>query len=300
MYAAGVMTLFSPIVHGFKRLRVLDVSGCGLDEWSQVTAFGQLPALQELVLDRNAFTSVTPAVEGVFVNLVRFSLHTCAFDSWTAIDNLASYAGVKTLRLSQIPLFTGKGASEVRPVVIARFKQLTFFNGSQITGRERSDAERAYLRSILSEKRAWLTTQKAAEGDAAAEAAADQAMLALHPRYKELDGLHGADVVVAAKAVTAAADHTIASELLNITFKNMSFGSNGSLEPMAKKLPKSLTVSRLRLMVKQLFGLDPKLQQLSMRLYKDSVPFVLDDDSATIEYFGAIDGAEIFINEAKK
>lgn len=48
-----------------------------------------------------------------------------------------------------------------------------------------------------------------------------------------------------------------------------------------------------------MIGLDPKLQHLSMRLYKDGPPNYLDDEKATLSYYGAIDGAEIFINEGK-
>ena len=48
---------------------------------------------------------------------------------------------------------------------------------------------------------------------------------------------------------------SIAANLVSIIFKNLSFGSGGSLEPITKKLPSSLTVGRLRGMVKQLFGL---------------------------------------------
>lgn len=143
----------------------------------------------------------------------------------------------------------------------------------------------------------------------------------------------------------------LASELINITLRNLTFSSGGKLEPVVKKLPQSLTVSKLQLVVKQvcvlcccnpfplppskaitqpdatnpccfsfefteiflcscrnarvcathpqLFGLDPHLQQLSLRLYKDAVPVLLDDPQASIGYFGAIDGSEIFINEAK-
>jgi hypothetical protein len=92
----------------------------------------------------------------------------------------------------------------------------------------------------------------------------------------------------------------IASNLILITFRNLSFGSGGSLEPLGKKLPSSITVGRLKVMVKQLFGLDLQLQLLSIRLYKDAVPILLDDDQSTLSYYGAIDGAEIFINEANK
>ena len=79
----------------------------------------------------------------------------------------------------------------------------------------------------------------------------------------------------------------------------MSFSSGGRNEPLEKKLPGSLSISRLQLLVKQLFGLDPHLQQLSLRVYKDSPPTLLDDMQAALSYFGAIDGCEIFINEAK-
>ncbi len=127
----------------------------------------------------------------------------------------------------------------------------------------------------------------------------EQRLAASHPRYSELMDMYSADMAPAAKTSLSGNAGSLGAELVNITLRNMSFKGNGSLEPLAKKLPKSLTVARLKLMVTQLFGLESGLQQLSMRLYKDSVPFVLDDEQSSIEYFGAIDGAEIFINEAK-
>lgn len=61
---------------GFAQLRVLDISGCGLEEWSQVAAFRRLPALQELLLDGNPLLSevLPPAEDGDFAQLQRFSL----------------------------------------------------------------------------------------------------------------------------------------------------------------------------------------------------------------------------------
>lgn len=35
------------------------------------------------------------------------------------------------------------------------------------------------------------------------------------------------------------------------------------------------------------------------QLYKDSPPTLLEDDLTSLNYYGAMDGAEIFINEAK-
>jgi len=62
-------------VTGFPALRLLDLSGCGLDEWSQVAAFGNLPSLQELILDNNPLPEVLPpASDEAFPRLHRFSL----------------------------------------------------------------------------------------------------------------------------------------------------------------------------------------------------------------------------------
>jgi Leucine-rich repeat (LRR) protein len=68
-------------VTGFASLRLLDVSGCGLDEWSQVAALGGLPALQELLLDANPLSEVLPPAEGEFAQLCRFSLSSTGYAS---------------------------------------------------------------------------------------------------------------------------------------------------------------------------------------------------------------------------
>lgn len=117
----------------------------------------------------------------------------------------------------------------------------------------------------------------------------------LHPRYAEIQAKYGADLLPMGKMVEGS---DISSNLINITFKNLTFASGGSLEPLKKKLPNSITINRLKVMVKQLYGLDHHLQFLSIRSHKDALPVLLDDEMSTLGYYGATDGAEIFINEA--
>lgn len=271
-------------INAFVTLRMLDLSSCGLYDWNQVLAFRTLPALREIVLDSNPLSSVLPCPPGGFAHLQRFSISSSQLASWKDVDALASYESCCVLRLSQVPLFAGKGSSEVRPIIVGRLQRLQFFNGSTISPRERTDAEKAYLRSIMYAL------------DDAAAAGTTYDVHALHPRYGEIQAKYGADMVPMGKASQG---DSIAANLVAITFKNLSFGSGGSLEPTTKKLPTSLTVGRLRQMVKQLFGLDPPLQHLSIRVYKDAVPTLLEDDMASLSYYGAVDGAEVFINEAK-
>ena len=165
-------------------------------------------------------------------------------------------------------------------------KNLKFFNGSGITARERLDAEKNYLRSVMREVEV--------SGRSLDDSKSDSVFTSLHPRFQELHSQLSHDLAPLGRVNEGL---TLAADMINVTFRNMS--SKGSFDPLVKRIPSSVTVARLRMMIKQMYSLDPRLQQLSLRLYPDSVPTVLDDDQANLQYFGAIDGAEIFINESK-
>jgi len=277
----------------FPHVTVIDLSSCDVASWVAVKeACGALPSLQALVLDCNAIDNISPNDEEMFSNLTRVSLASTRLSSWSDVNAIATYPKLTSLRLTHIPLFSGKGASEVRPEVIARVAQLLVFNGSNVTARERMDSEKIYLRKMLRQKRII-------EGEEAEE----QSLAMFHnmnPRFNELNELYGADLLPMGGEGPSSGLSSMASDMVAVTLHNLSFASNGSLEPVSRKLPASLKVERLRLMVKQLFGLEAHKQLLSIRTYKGAVPTLMDEDEATIGYFGAIDGADIFINEAKE
>lgn len=273
-------------INGFNNLRLLDLSFCQLDDWLQVLQFQFLPNLCELLLDGNNIPNVlsNPIPGTTFNVLQRLSLSSTKLALWNDVDIINTYLNVKQLRLSQIPLFALKGASEVRPIVIGRLRQLSYFNGSVISPRERTDSEKMYLRSIMREI-------NSCSGD-------NSNIIELHPRYEELKGLYAADLLPMGNSSNNA-NSNIAADLVTIKFKNISFrsASSSSMEPLVKKLPLSLTVSKLKLMIKQLFNIDPHIQVLSIRPYKDSPPTLLDDDDTTLAYYGTVDNSEIFVNE---
>jgi tubulin-specific chaperone E len=219
--------------------------------------------------------------------------------SWSNVDAFATYPLFANLRLTNIPLFSGKGASEIRPEVIARVSCLSVFNASPITPKERIDAERAYLRKMLRQKQS-LERGERVESDTGG--LIDRSVLengefeVLHPRYTGLFGQYGEEIATSMSSSTGGMQ-TLASEMILVTLHNLSFSGNGSLEPVQKRLPASLTVDKLRLLVKQLYRVEPRLQRLSIRQYKNAMPVLMDDDDASIRYYGAIDSSDIFINE---
>ena len=149
-------------------------------------------------------------------------------------------------------------------MVIARLRLLEFFNGSPVTHRERQDAERAYFRAICREK--LLLT---APSSSASSEGVEEVLQRKHPRYSQLLELFGKEVHLSASAASSSSSagaNTLAAELISVTLHNLTFSSNGSLEPASKRLPRSLSILKLRLIVKQLFGLEPHLQLLSIRV----------------------------------
>jgi hypothetical protein len=230
-------------------------------------------------------------------------LSVCSLSAWSDVDAVATYASVSQLRLAHIPLFAGKGASEVRPIIIARIPPLLLFNGSTVSPKERSTAEKIYLRQAKQDR---IVLEKASSAQAEAAGASgtvfpaadvEAAFAAKHPRFAYLTEKYAGDIVSA--GADADAGSSMVADMLDIKLNNVSFsGTTGQqCEPISRRLPASLTVGRLKLMVRQLFGLDPIVQQLSIRDDKDAPPVLLDDDEATLRYSGACNGSEIFINE---
>jgi hypothetical protein len=222
----------------------------------------------------------------------------CRIGSFNDINQLNSYPSLIVLRLTNIPLFSNLRASEVRPEVIARVAKLEIYNASVISVRERLDAEKNYLRNIIRVMQVESQQESSSESANLDDVATKKEnFLQYHPRYTELNAKYGSELIPLGSSTSSG--HTMASEMVTITFHNLSFSSNGSLEPVQRRLPSSLSVDKIKLMVKQLFGLDPHIQQLSLRPFKDSIPIVMDESDASIKYFGATENSDIFINEAK-
>eukprot|EP01041_Mallomonas_annulata_P001141 gene1141-2208_t len=276
---------------GFERLRVLDLSGCKIELWGQILMFGRLPVLQELRLDSNAISTIQIAPEGFFKSLSQLTLGSCSISEWSDVDALATYGELHSLRLSHVPLLKGKSSSEARAEVVGRMPLLILFNGSTISAKERFDAERMYLRRTL--RTLSELKNRAAHGEVDA-----QALLAgfsvYHPRLEELSARFAGDAVM---VTTNTAGGSLATEMINVYLHNVSSNS-GNSEPLLKRLPASLTTSKLKLMIKQLFGIAPQIQVLSFRNDKESIPSPLDDGDVALSYIGIAENADIFVNES--
>jgi Leucine-rich repeat (LRR) protein len=74
--ASAVSSTDTDVVKGFANLVLLDLTRCGLDEWSQVLSFSRLPKLESLILDGNPLSNIEPVQNNsdVYQLLHRISL----------------------------------------------------------------------------------------------------------------------------------------------------------------------------------------------------------------------------------
>lgn len=87
----------------------------------------------------------TPDV--LFPNLHSISLNNCIINCWEELDHLRQFPSLLELRLQSCPLFQKLTEHERRQFIIARLPNVRRLNGgAEITGKEREDAERSFIR----------------------------------------------------------------------------------------------------------------------------------------------------------
>lgn len=155
-----------------------------------------------------------------------------------------------------------------------------------------------YLRAIMREQDSRSAPLSSSHGLSIPDAKGDSAtLLTSHPRFAELTAQYASELVPAGRGDTTG-PRSLASELVAIKITNVtSSNANPHGAGTEKKLPLTLSIGKLRGMLAQLYGLDPGCQQLALRVDKDSIPVVLDDDDSSLSFYGAVDGSEIFVNE---
>ena len=118
-------------------------------------------------------------------------------------------------------------------------------------------------------------------------------VLSSHPLFPLLSAKHAASMMPMGDGSSTS---SLGTDTINVTIHSLSAASC-TVDPVAKRLPASLQIGRLKQMCKRVFNLDIDLQILHFKADRHSMLVSLDDDDNTLSYFGVPDGAEIFMNE---
>ena len=273
-------------------LAFLDVADTGLVDASQFA--GLFPCLEELHASENVGLKSLTTTCVLFPILKTLALASCGVDSWRAVDDLnCCCPKLERLRFGHDnPVVRCLGPSEARAFLIARVPGLVQVNGADVSKKERVDAEKRYLRVALAHQA--LQERRPQEHALALDSAAAKARLEV--LKKTYDDVLRAHLQHADPAKHAAFANTLAANLLSLKLRSVAAASCGN--PIAtEQLPASTKVALLKRLAAKLFDLDIQHQLLYFKSEPDAMPTFLDDDSATLAYFGLQDGATIDVAE---
>lgn len=269
------------------RLEVLDLEGNNLHEWNDcVERLGCLRSLKRLHLGRNSLNAIGPSYrpahdKGIlFEALQSLLLGSNNISTWADVDALNTFPALRELRLSN-NLVASK-ANE-RYEVIARVSGLVALNGSQVTEKERLDAELRYLRQLLSDHPPPSSLQPIQPPEEA---------LPAHPRYKELLDKFGERAL----AGTHRTDSNTASSKISLTIKCVA-PSAGERAEARKPLPPSTSVGNVKLLSASLFGLRSDNLRVFLHSEDMPVPDPLDDDEMRLDTCAVDESTTLLIDE---
>jgi len=245
--------------------------------------------LERLIVNDNKLREVTykTSVEvsnTPFASLQSISLSKNCITEWSSVDALNAFPSLVELRLQNNPITDSAVISPalVRQFIIARIGQLNLMNGSQVRPKERADAEKAYIKLTLAEA--------VDKGQSVNSFLSDPNTTILFPRLKRLVEVHGVPDVPKASSNVG----TLADSILSLSLATMS----SEAQPIKRKLPGSMTVAKVKILMQQLFKLDASKQRL---YYRESAttafPLVLDDDFKSMSFYGIADGGTILMEE---
>ena len=321
----------------FRHIQKLDLTACQLTSWEHqiVPLCSQLPVLEQLSLDDNPIevietihqhysndaaeeTSKEEQTTIYFPQLTSLQLAGTNIQQWTDLDGLLQLPLLNSLRFRRCPLLASLGTGEARSITIARLPNLTKLNASEISEKQRTEAERRYISTVafellqLSQQQQQQQQQQQKETNEKEQAKekGKQEFLQQHCQFERLMEQHKEFIATRTQSMnynygfgngsnntTANKDDQTATMMVvvNVSIQSMA-PSSCHMEPLLRRLPGSLTIKRLKAMCARTFQLDPDLQRLHFAT-DDAFPTALDDEEHTLAYYGVPDGATIYMKE---
>ncbi|RKF81249.1 Tubulin-specific chaperone E [Golovinomyces cichoracearum] len=214
----------------------------------------ELGSLKTLLLKGNKIARINSSDEPsklVFgVNLEYLDLSYNAVDSWSFVDELPLvFPGITGLRISNNPLYPGlsqnQSSSEIEEnfmITLGRIETLKTLNFSNVTTTERRNAEIYYQSKIAQEM------SKVPENEV-------NLVISRHKRFKELCSKWGPPVM-SRKNAEAHNTTIIDTRLIAFTFKHVEPKKEaGTIKTIAREIPRSIDVYRVKGLVGKLFGI---------------------------------------------
>jgi len=210
-------------------LQVLNISDNGISSWEQVFKLENFENLKELYLEKNMIREIFPCKNAMLPNLVKLSLNDNPFLSLETLELLDCFPNLQVLDFQRTPLADNLGVRSVRSDLIALLPRLKTVNRSEISDKERFDAEFTFIRN---------------------DGRCSHARRAvLRDKYREY-------------VINTKTDRT---DQVGLKLYQVSLQSNVDKSQQLIKLTPSLSIKDLKLLISRLFSIEPADQTLFVK-----------------------------------
>ena len=263
----------------FSELNVVDIGDNAIQSWSTIAqSFGHLPNLRSLLVENNKIRSIDIQCmldKGYFPSLEHLNVGGNCISDWESIQQLSCLHSLTELRFSRNPICQNDPLKD-RIQVIGRIKSLKWVNGSDISHAERRDSELAFLRRLDS----FISTKTDPD-------------LLLETRIQYLENQYHVERNSSGRV---GGPTSLGSGMIHI---RLSFGS----KLVEKRVPRSLTVNKLKMIVQKLSGMKAQDQVLILCRESDSSPasteVISSEGTRELSFFSAMDGGDWHIRVEK-
>ncbi|KAL6619619.1 hypothetical protein ACP70R_034758 [Stipagrostis hirtigluma subsp. patula] len=307
-----IMTPDGKFVQGFSTLRLLNLEDNLIDSWDEIMKLAYLRSLEQLHLNKNRLrhieypSNLGDASTVPFENLQVLLLGSNEIDDFPSVDSLNLFPSLTDVRLSDNPIADPARGGAPRFVLVARLGKVKILNGSEVSPRERKEAE---IRSVnplgfvnhfvlydIGVQNGFPDTSKVYVRLVMGKTESNdpEEIKRLHPRFAELKAFHG--IEDEKPTSSASGPQKMASGLISITLKCVG-PSMGEKQPLTKKLPPTTTVGKLKSLCESFF----KLKDIKVRLFVEEegcpLPQLLEEETASLVELGVGSGATIVVDE---
>ncbi|XP_019631019.1 PREDICTED: tubulin-specific chaperone E-like [Branchiostoma belcheri] len=281
------ITVLDSLGTQFPALTLLNLEGNLLQDWEEVLKLGDMKSLETLIVNDTGLTRIAfkdtgvGEKSGLFPNLKSLSISRNKLENWGDINELDKLQNLEELECRSNPVLSQEtDKMAVRLLLIARIGGLRTCNRSQVTVKERETAELDYIKKY---GLVWLKAGGDPEPDKNKPTLDFQQT---HPRFAELIAKYGAPNKMELEPVTTA----LKKALISVKIVCPSKGD----KVYNKKLPGTMTVQKLKILIQRLVKVNITDQKLSYTSGKedleDNPEIELDNDMRDLTFYSIENG----------
>jgi hypothetical protein len=131
-----------------QKLSVLDLSNNALSSFQQLySTLTHLPVLERLIINANSLAKLSVSVSAGHPTIAALSLSDNSVSEWDDVNGLSQlFPQLKDIRLQRNPVVASMTMTEARLSIIGRLPGLHILNGSVISEKEKTEAEKLLAR----------------------------------------------------------------------------------------------------------------------------------------------------------